>query len=244
MNTIILSFICATNDLETLNSMLVTSLKKQNNQNFELIVVDAKEHGFNSASETLNYGASLAKGKYLCFIHQDIEFLGDDAVSKIIQFCDDNEFGIAGLAGVVGNGKTRADCQVYSSVLFDKDRHQAGVAIDDVKIVLAVDECVMFVKKDDFMKFDDYGATWHFYGVEYSLRCLEENKNVLVFPINIYHKSAGVLNNSYWDTLLKVAKKHKNVKRINTCCGIFKNNALLPTYCFLHKIKNKLTGRK
>ena len=237
-----LSFICATNDTKTLNEMLVASLKKQINQNFELVVVDAKEHGLKSASETLNYGASIANGKYLCFVHQDIEFLNDDAIDKIIDYFDSNDFGIAGVAGETG--KTRKDYTVYSSVVMNEDRKHAGLFLDKQKEAYSVDECVMFVKKEQFKKFDDFGNTWHFYGVEYSLRCIKNNEKVLLFPINVYHKSSGVLNNSYWDTLKLVCKKYKDVKVIKTCCGNFNNNCLTSLYCFAHKVKNKLRGRK
>ena len=98
MNNVTLSFICATNDKKTLNEMLISSLKKQINQDFELILVDAKELGFKSAAETLNYGASLANGKYLCFAHQDIEFVDMDAIDKIINYFNTYDFGIAGVA--------------------------------------------------------------------------------------------------------------------------------------------------
>lgn len=242
MNNVSLSFICATNDTKTLNEMLITSLKKQNNQDFELIVINAKEHGFKSASETLNYGANIAKGKYLCFVHQDIEFLNDDAVDKIIEFFSNNDFGIAGVAGETGS--TKKEFAVYSSIIMGEERTQAGLFLSTLKEAYSVDECVMFVKKNQFKKFDDYGDTWHFYGVEYSLRCIKNNEKVLLFPINIYHKSSGVLNNSFWDTLKQVAKKHKDVKVIKSCCGNYNNNCLISLYCFARKLKNVLKGIK
>ena len=238
MSDVTLSFICATNDKKTLNEMLMASLKKQKNQDFELIVIDAKEHGFKSASETLNYGASIAKGGYLCFVHQDIEFLNNDAVDKIIDYFNSNDFGIAGVAGETG--KTKKEYTVYSSVIMDKERKQAGILLNTQREAYSVDECVMFVKKYQFKQFDNYGDSWHFYGVEYSLRCVKNNEKVLLFPINIYHKSSGVLNNSYWDTLNLVAKKHKDVKVIKTCCGNFNNNCIISLYCFAHKVKNVL----
>ena len=242
MSEIILSFICATNDKKILNEMLVNSLRKQQNQNYELIIVDAKEHGFKSASETLNYGASLAKGKYLCFIHQDIEFLNVNAVDKIIQYFNTYEFGIASVAGQTG--KSRKEEFIYSSVLQGEKKEQAGSLLSDTKEAYTVDECVIFIKKEQFKKFDYYGNTWHFYGVEYSLRCNKNQEKVLLFPISVYHKSAGCLNNSYWDTLNLVAKKHKDIKVIKTCCGNFNNNCFISLFCFMHKIKNKLQGIK
>lgn len=242
MSEIKLSFICAFNKPDVLNTLLIPSLKKQVNQSYELILVDAKEHGFKSAAETLNYGASLAKTDCLCFVHQDIAFLDDDAVDKIIDLFEANDFGIAGVAGQVGDKKK--NYSVISSVVMTENRIQAGSPLTEKKEAYSVDECLMFIKKSRFMGFDDFGSTWHFYGVEYSIRCLEKGNKVLLVPIDVYHESAGDTNNSYWDTLRKVGKRHKGQRTIKTTCGIYKNGFLLPLYCFAHKVKNGLMKRR
>ncbi len=229
-----ITFVCACNNREVCNNMLIKSLKAQNNQNYELIIVDAQKENFTSASETLNYGFSKAKGEYVAFVHQDVELIGNDFVDLLIRYCHENDFGIAGVAGATGTDKF----SVFSSVLMGIDRRQAGEKLNCVCECFALDEVLLIVKKDTFVGFNNYGNTWHFYGVEYSYRCHKNGDKVLLFPIPLYHASdAKSLNFSYFDTLLLYAKQNKDIKLIRTCCGYFKNNCLLPFYCFYRKTK-------
>lgn len=63
------SIICASNNKKILNNMLIKSLKIQMLNDYELIIIDAKEHGFKLAPQTLNYEAMKAKGDILIFTH-------------------------------------------------------------------------------------------------------------------------------------------------------------------------------
>ena len=164
-----ISFICACNNEELINSMLVSSLKCQKCQDFEIIIIDAKKHGFTSASQTLNYGASISNGDILVFVHQDIRFENDSIIDKIVMFSNNNNFGIAGVAGVKYGNK-----QVFSSIYHGTSHSKVGVFIDDIKEVAYLDECLLIVIKKDFNGFKEYNS-WHFYGVEYSLRCFVNN---------------------------------------------------------------------
>ena len=64
------SVICVYNDSESLNSHLLKGLKEQS-INFEKILIDNTDGKFSSSAEALNYGASLALGDYLMFVHQE-----------------------------------------------------------------------------------------------------------------------------------------------------------------------------
>lgn len=233
MNPVV-SIICACNNQKIFKEMLAKSLEKQSFKSFEIIIIDAKEKGFKSASQTLNYGASLAKGALLIFVHQDIEFSDADSLEKLVYYGNNCNFGMIGVAGTIGD-KSFA---VSSTVSMGKERIIAGILNTSVTNVYSLDECLLMCKKEKFKGFDDYGTTWHFYGVEYSQRCIENNENVLIVPVNIYHDSyANSLDKTYFDTLKLYCKKHKNQKLIRTCCGYFKNNSLLPLYCAYRKFK-------
>ena len=222
------SIVCPCNNIDILNKILKLSLEKQINQDYELIIVDSKEKGFDSAADALNYGASLAKGKYLVFAHQDISFIENDAIDKIIYYLDNYECGFAGVAGP----SDKNNYIVSSSVFHGSNHIQVGVKIKDVTEAYSVDECLMFCLKDKFKKFIKYGNTWHLYGVEYSNRCIIEKEKVFLFPIEIYHLSPGTsMNKMYYITLKKYAKKNKNVKIIRTCFGYFKNNCFISFVC-------------
>lgn len=234
-----ISVICASNKQDILEKMLIPSLKMQINANWELIVIDAKKEGLNSASEALNMGANIAHGDILLFVHQDVEFLRDDVLERLERFCLDYDFGVGGVAGRALN-----ETDVYTSVIHGADRKPAGIMIAEPRETDALDECMFFVKKDSFKRFDDLGKTWHFYAVEYSQRCKLSDEKVMLFPLEIYHLSPGwSLDNTYWKTLKSVAKKYKKeLKYIVTTMGIFRNSASLPLHIAYRKLKMKLKG--
>lgn len=180
-----ISVICAYNNAEILHKMLVPSLEKQTCRDFELISVNAKEHGFTGAAQTLNYGASVAKGEILVFVHQDIELLSETFIDQLNEFCTTYDFGVAGVAGGVAKKK-----KVYSSVTMDSDHRIAGERATQPMEVDTLDECLFFVKRDRFKGFTDYG-TWHFYAVEYALRCKLGGEKIMLFPLEVYHLSPG-----------------------------------------------------
>lgn len=226
-----ISIICAVNDELLFKTMLLASLKRQTYQHYEIIKLNSVELGFKSAAKTLNYGANVAKGDILVFIHQDIEFIKDDGLEKLNDYATSLEFGIAGVAGIITGDR------VYSSVTMDYNHRHAGLKNADVKEVDSLDECMLIVKKKNFKGFYDYDS-WHFYGVEYSLRCIREKEKVIIRPIDIYHLSPGwSLNKSYWKTLKMVAKNFRDFKIIPTTMGQFKNNHLLVFKVMYRRLK-------
>ncbi len=229
-----ISVICACNNDDVYNRMLLSSLQKQTYDNYEVLKLDAKRMGLDSAAAALNYGASISNGEILVFVHQDVEFLDEKALSELAEYCEKYDFGIAGVAGATVGG------EIYSSVTNGFDRVQAGKRITGMTAVDTLDECLLIVKKSQFVGFIDYGS-WHFYGVEYSLRCKNANKKVMLFPISVYHLSPGwSLDKTYWITLKKGAKAHRECKVIPTTMGQYKNNALLELNIFYRRIKRKL----
>lgn len=238
----IVSFICPTNNLDVLNKHLISSLSKQNNQDYELIVVNTNLLNIKSANEALNYGASNATGRLLVFVHHDVELQDTFFIDRLLSFCDECDFGIAGVAGIVDiDGKF----EVYSSVVQGPNKEQVGHANDSIKECITIDECLMIVKADAFSGFDFLRNTWHFYGVDYSLKCHNNGVKVLLFPLNIYHVSPGwSLNRDYFDTLYFVGKKYRNYRVIPTTIGLFKNGLFLGIYCFLKKLQLSLKHNK
>lgn len=213
-----ISFICAVNNDELAKKMLINSLSKQTSDQYELVLIHAQEYGFTSASQTLNYGASIAKGDIFIFIHQDIEFQSSHCVEDLLELCNKYEFAIAGVAGV-----SLLRRKVYSSVEMDFDHRIAGIQNTKVRTIDTLDECLLIIKRSAFQGFADYGDTWHFYGVDYSLRSALNDESVLLFPIQIYHLSPGwSLDHSYWKTLKLLKKRYKKLfKVIPTTMGIW-----------------------
>ena len=219
----LISVICAYNNESLLNEMLVESIKKQTYKDYEIIAVDTIKMGFNSAAEALNYGSSISNGEILVFTHQDIELLDENIFYKINGYCNNNDFGLAGIAGV-----SLSNRKVYSNVLQGEEKTNGGDTIDEIVAVDSCDECFFFVKKNLFHGFEDLGLTWHLYAVEYSLRCINMNESVVVMPFSVFHKSEGELDSSYWKTLTRLGKKYENkAKYLPTVFGVFINNRFL-----------------
>lgn len=229
-----ISIICPSNSEETRKACLEASLKEQSCRDFELLSLDSEKLGLRGAAAVLNYGAARAKGEILLFVHQDITLLDPRALERVKEFCDTHEFGIAGVAGI-RDGEFR----VYSSVVQGPDREQAGEPLTEIQRADCVDECLFFVKKKDFAPFADLGGVWHFYAVDYCLRCRLRGAPIYLLPIPVYHLSPGwSINSSYWDTLRKLGAAYRGrIKSIPTTMGTFKNDLTLPVYCFLQKIR-------
>ena len=217
------------------DNLLLPSIQKQSFKDYEIIKIDTTKISFKSAAETLNYGVLQSKGDILVFCHQDIELLDIDALEKIDTFSREYSFGVAGVAGVNLGNK-----QVYSSVIQGKNKEVSGELINNLKEIDVLDECLFFIKRDNFKEFKDYDS-WHFYAVERCLYYKKQGYQNYILPVNIYHVSPGYsLNKSYWDTLLKIASDYQELKYITTTIGNFKNNKFLKIKVFFLRIKKRI----
>jgi hypothetical protein len=87
------------NNKTILEDCLLKSLHVQTTE-YELILVDNTEGRFKSASKALNFGAGNAKGKYVMFVHQDIDLCSNSWFNDIEKMLDSiTNLGIAGVAG-------------------------------------------------------------------------------------------------------------------------------------------------
>jgi SAM-dependent methyltransferase len=217
-----ISIIVVYNNEEALERILLPSLKNQTAL-FELIKLNNVGGRFNSASEALNYGGKKANGKYIMFVHQDVELDSDLWLEKVENLLDNiPDLGIAGVAGMSENGKT------------DKERGRGCISdcgqiwewanpVEKSERVQTLDECLLIVPKSVFNKlqfdsktFDD----WHCYGVDYCLYVKEMGLSTYVIPAFIYHRSlrTNVQNiRSYQKRLFN--KHRRNYKHIYTTCG-------------------------
>lgn len=217
-----ISIICPYNNREVLYHALLNSLKNQQGVSYELITINANEHGFLSASETLNYAGRKATGDYLIFVHQDVIFESRYVLREIYSLCTQYDFGIAGVAGCV---KTDGIIQVISKIHHGGERQLAG-SISNFNIpqtVDSLDECLLIIPKDVFtlFAFSDIGKTWHLYGTDYSLKMKINCRSVLVFPINFWHLSDGFsLNLNYYHSVFRLVDLYKkHFKEIITIYG-------------------------
>jgi len=102
------SIISVYNNKHILNEYLMSGLKNQSFDDFEIILLDNRFNKFDSASSALNHGGNQAIGDYLIFIHQDVllPYYYIEKVNTYVQRI--NNLGVAGAAGVRDTGKCTA----------------------------------------------------------------------------------------------------------------------------------------
>ncbi len=149
---------------------------------FEIIALDNRNNKFSSAAKALNYGASIAKGEILIFMHQDVFFEDSNDVSKLIGYFDKlDDLALLGVAGI--NGK---DLMIYSNITETYDHINKYKNITEPIEVETIDECVIAIRKKIFdrIKFDEITCdNWHFYGVDLSYQVRLNNGKVYSVPV-------------------------------------------------------------
>jgi len=227
-----ISVVVVYNNEQIFNENLLSSLKKQTAE-FEFIPMDNTKKKFKSAAEALNQGGAKAKGKYIMFVHQDVDLRSSTWLEDTEKILDSlPRLGIAGVAGVTETGKGNEKCRNRIEHL--EDHSFWGNIIEEPERVQTLDECMGIVPRSLFseLQFDEKTCDdWHLYMVDYCLSCRKLGLYTYALPMFIYHrshkkrpreilKSGGSLTASYWRTLGKLTKKHKGYyKWIYTSCG-------------------------
>lgn len=217
------SVVVVYNDEEVFKNVLLKSLKKQSVK-YELISINNTEGKFFSATEALNYGGKQATGKYIMFVHQDVEldtstWLED--VEYILNAIPD--IGIAGAVGMSENGKNNRE----RGRGFIDNSGEIWLWSNQVKKpekVQTIDECLLIVPKfvfDMYLKFDEKTFDgWHCYGADYCLSVKKFGLNSYVIPAFIYHRSKLTNRKDLIKYQSALYMKHKKqFKNIYTTCG-------------------------
>ncbi len=203
-----ISIVCVFNNETILNNYLLKSLKDQN-IDYELILIDNTSGRFKSASEALNYGGEQAKNDYIMFIHQDMCLPSKTWIQDAETILNSLEnLGIAGVAG-----RSKAEWWPITNI---KDgippKPVAPKKIKNAMKVETLDECLIIIPKPIFnmLKFDETVCDdWHLYSIDYSLSVRKYNYNAYVIPLFAYHRSPGYsFSDGYYRTLEKLLKKH------------------------------------
>ena len=217
MKKLDLTLVCCYNNKEQLNNELNKTLDEQN-VTCEKIFIDNTNNKFKSASQALNYGASLVKTKYVIFLHQDICFLNKDSLEDIYNYLVKYNDSIIGVAGVKKEKKG-----VYTSIVNGSNKKLAGeILISEPTKVLSLDECLIGMNIETYnkLKFDEINFdNWHLYAADICYNADRNNINVYVIPASIWHTSTGRLNHAFFVGIKRFKKKYKkDYNRIKTAC--------------------------
>lgn len=222
--------ICYTNEKLVLE--LEEYIKSQTiAKDIEVISIDNRNNKFSSAAKALNYGADIATGEVLVFMHQDVLLEDVKSVEYIYDYLTGcNKLTLIGIAGVVKNPR-----EVCSAITETRERivRHANVITKPTKVE-TLDECLLAITSKDFTdnRFDEITCdNWHLYGVDLSLSIGLKGGDIVCLPIKAVHLSMGNINKSYYKSLKKVIKKYKKqVPCIYATCGTFKTKSWTPIY--------------
>jgi glycosyltransferase involved in cell wall biosynthesis len=233
-----ISVVCVYNNEKIFNGWTLASLKNQTVE-YELIKIDNTKNQFKSAAQALNYGGKQAKGKYIIFMHQDIDLSSDSWLKDTEKILDSlPDLGIAGIIGSATKGDNVQE-RTLNVIRHADNQRLIGNPIREPERVQTLDELLLIIPKHIFEKyqFDEMACDdWHLYGVDYCLTAGCLGFGVYVIPMFVRHMSEGaglkplfslrvILNfgpmlKEYYRSLDKVLKKHKNhYKWIYTTCG-------------------------
>jgi len=226
-----ISIVVVYNDKDLLNEILLYSLNKQT-ADFEFIGIDNTSRKFKSAAEALNYGGKQASGKYIMFVHQDVELDSDSWLEKTENILDGiSDLGIAGVAGMKEKGKNYKERM--SGYISDAGKLWEGNnGLKKPEEVQTLDECLMIIPKKVFEKlqFDEkIFDGWHCYGANYCLSIKQKGLKAYVIPMFVYHRSLRINTEKLFYYQKKLYKKHRNdYKHIYTTCGeVSKKNMII-----------------
>lgn len=215
--------VCVYNSEATLEKYLTAGLRRQTAP-YELRLVDNRGGHFSSAAAALNHGAEGATGDYLVFIHQDVELLGPTFFeSAAVHLKTLPNLGIAGIVGAV----TRRGQTTLRGRCLQGDANADGFApgYHAPESVQTVDEQLMIVPRAWFreLRFDPTACpAWDLYGVEFALSSAKRRRDVVVLPLPVRHASWGKLRRSYFESLVTLQNKHREVVVLPTTCGTWR----------------------
>ena len=234
-----ISCIIVTNQSAPEACTTVVSLENQSVEP-EIICVDNQgNRNFSSAASALNHGAIKAAGRYLFFLHQDVEFPNKDFLKDCVRELDNlPDLGVAGLAGVRRNPTSRK-IENLNEISHGAPPRMWGTKILEPTRVQTLDEFCLIVPRDVFARtgFDEVVCDhWHLYGVELCLTCLREGLSVYALPFDVYHESDGASGRSsgsigamtpdYARGFERVRRKHKDAfPEIVTTCASYETRS-------------------
>ncbi len=226
-----LSLISVVNDRDTFEYGLKESLKEQTYSDYEIIDIENFGNRYEYLALAYEEGLSKATGEWLCFIHPDLKFTDENALSdlmeRIIKLSEERpDIKLFGSAGVTAG----ADYHIISSMCHGIDKTVPGendrLEREGYVIVQTVDACCMFIKKSDMEHFGFWngGLGFHMVAEELSLHIDAEGYHAAVVPARIWHFSDGrSLDYSYFRELRHLIRKYRNVEYFNTTSHSFKN---------------------
>ena len=215
-----LTIICVCYGFDDYEQYLKPSLEAQDQQDYQLLLVDNSQNRFPNMAEAVASVAPQVTGDYVMLVHPDIVLLERDYIRRAVEECRRcfPEYALLGAAGAREDG-------VYAR-LFQGGGYDDWIQnnVMETTPVQTLDECLLLMPREVFKSYPlaDLGKTWHFYSVELCCRLGAAGKKIAVAPVPVMHISQGTRNKSFFFTRAKVAWRfRRDFSRIYTTCGEF-----------------------
>lgn len=246
------SVVCCYNNKKMFEEVLVKSLKKQVDCEYELISVDNSDNKFNNCATALNWAIEKTTSSYIICIHQDFEFSNETVLKHIGNvFKKIGDYDVFGAAGAIYD----ANAGFLKSIALRKrkcidslgeKRIEVEKLINGLAKVETLDECCFCFKKALWEKHhfsEKLCPYWDLYGVEMCLYAQYFlHGSIFVIPMKAIHHSGGHLTKKFYLSLYNIMKYYNGkAQRIVTTCVSTKNSFPLIKYywlCVINTMRN------
>ncbi|MGQ7945250.1 glycosyltransferase [Flavobacterium sp. WC2509] len=202
----------------TIPDLLSININETIGSDFELIIIDNSENRY-SIFEAYNIGIEKSKGKYLCFVHDDILFHTKGWGNVISDIFETNhDYGLIGVAG--SSQKTRVpsgwwDCKnEYKSINIIQHypngkitKEQFGFENSILNEAVIADGVFLALRKEMNVAFDQKLKGFHNYDFNIAIEVLRKKYKIgITNQILIEHFSIGNLNRQWLESMIRVHK--------------------------------------
>lgn len=241
-----LSVICVISDRDTFEFGLKESLSEQTYRDYELIEVDNVGNRYDYLGLAYEDGLSRSSGEWICFLHPDLKFMDENALSDLMDHVEKTEsehpdIMLFATAGATGG----ADYHVISSMRHGMDKRafaeEDALLHDGYVYVQTVDACCMIIRRENMERlgFWNGGLGFHMVAEELSLHVWAEGKKAAVIPSRVWHFSDGrSLDYSYFREIRHLIRNYRNIDYINTTSHSFKNTWYLPLHLLYREYRS------
>jgi hypothetical protein len=208
---------------ENLIKILCESIENTIGTEYETILIDNSNNAYSSISAAYNYGIKISKYSTLCFIHEDVEIITNGWGSLLVNYFEDREIGLVGLAGSTlfenlpiawwENNSLNNHINIIQKI-------DSGLRIDNfgwkendrfLKNISAIDGVFIAMNRNIGITFNDSIDSFHCYDQAISIECFKAGFKIGVTnEILIVHSSTGNINSSWYYSIDKLLTIYKN----------------------------------
>ncbi len=211
-----------------LNESLRLNIDKTIGTEYEIVLIDNSKNHY-SIFEAYNKGVEISKYSFICFMHDDIQYLTDNWGKLALARFENNQVGAIGISGSPYLSLFPGpwwSSGLISKYIVEFDNHKETLVNISYKRpennaveVVALDGVWLFVRKSVFntIKFDNSSFKgYHFYDLDLSIQLKQSGFILLsVFDILIKHESMGNINYSWVKNAFLFTKKWKSILPIS-----------------------------